>query len=299
MARPVASLFDGHMTKTETTRYLDVGASQLAYELRGSGPEALFLHGWPLHRATWRRMAEHLPASTCVLLDFPGSGESITPVDTPVSLRNHVDATVEFIKQRGNDGIVLVGHDSGGLIARMVAARLPGQVVGLVLIGTEIPGHHPKLIDQLQTMVKAPGAAAVTRRLLGSPRIARHKRMLGGLFWDRDLLEGSFRTQVLAPTLADPVSMDRQLELLMSYDHDLVDELEQIHADINCPTLLIWGEQDPFFPPALARSMAQQFGGPTRFELVADARLLVHEEHPERVAQLTREFLADIERGSR
>lgn len=276
------------------TQYVEVGTSKLAYEKSGTGPNLIFLHGWPLHRATWRNVIASLPDATCYQLDFPGCGETVTDAGDVVSMPGHVDATVEFVKALGLDDVVLVGNDSGGLIARMVAARMPSQVTGLILIGTEIPGQHPKLIDQLQLMMKLPGAAAVTRKALASPAIARNKRMLGGCFWDRDLIEGSFRTEVLSPTLAEPASMDRQLEILASYSHQLVDELETAHAAIECPTLCIWGEKDPFFPPALARPMLEQFGGPTRFEVVPEARLLVHEEHPERVAELTRGFLSEF-----
>lgn len=286
-AKPV---FDTSMTNNET-QYVDIGTSRLAFDKTGSGRNLVFLHGWPLHRATWRNVAAVLPEATCYLLDLPGCGETETEPGEMVSMPGHVDATVDFIKRLGIDDVVLVGNDSGGLIARMVAARLPGQVTGLVLIGTEIPGQHPKLIDQLQLMMKLPGAAAVTRKALASPSIARNKRMLGGCFWDRDLIEGTFRSEVLTPALADPAAMDRQLEILASYSHQLVDELETVHAAIECPTLCIWGEKDPFFPPALARPMLEQFGGPTRFEVVPRARLLVHEEHPERVAELTGEFL--------
>lgn len=39
--------------------------------------------------------------------------------------------------------------------------------------------------------------------------------------------------------------------------------------------------------------MAEQFGGEVTFEVIPNAKLLVHEEHPERFAELTRSFLLD------
>ena len=58
------------------------------------------------------------------------------------------------------------------------------------------------------------------------------------------------------------------------------------------PTLLVWGEEDPFFQVEKARAMANEFGGPTEFVTIADCKLLVHEEYPERFAELTTAFLA-------
>ena len=37
--------------------------------------------------------------------------------------------------------------------------------------------------------------------------------------------------------------------------------------------------------------MVDSFGGPVSFEVIAKARLLAYEEHPERFAALTRSFL--------
>ena len=57
---------------------------------------------------------------------------------------------------------------------------------------------------------------------------------------------------------------------------------------------LIWGEDDPFFPVDSARAMTSQLAGPTQFEVVPNAKLLVHEEHPQRFAELSRQFLGEF-----
>ena len=238
-------------------------------------------------------MASELPDFTCHLIDLPGCGTSSTPDDVPLSFPGHAAAVCEAIDALGLDSVTLVGQDSGGLVARLVAATLGERVDALVLTGTEIPGHHPKLIGRLQRMMRLPGFGAVTSYLLGKRWAARSNHLLGGCFWDRDLIEGDFRTAVLDPLLADPSSLDRQLEILASYQNDIVDELAEVHPAITCPTLLIWGQGDPFSPIGKARAMAAQFGGPTRFVAIDKARLLVHEEHPTRFAALTREFLVE------
>jgi pimeloyl-ACP methyl ester carboxylesterase len=176
------------------------------------------------------------------------------------------------------------------MIARYAAAKIPDRMSALILTGTEIPHHHPKLITRLQLAGRLPGSVAITRWLVNSPRLARSNHLLGGLFHDRNLIEGDFRVNVL-DGLADHAGVKRQMELLATYRPALVDGLEAIHAEITCPTLLIWGAQDAFFPLSKARAMADQFGGPTRFETIERARLLPHEEHPERFARLCAEFL--------
>ena len=40
-------------------RFLDVGAGEVAYRRVGTGPDVLFVHGWPVSGATFRHL---LPA---------------------------------------------------------------------------------------------------------------------------------------------------------------------------------------------------------------------------------------------
>lgn len=274
--------------------HIDIGSSRLGYRKTGAGPDLVFIHGWPLHRETWRNVAAELGDFTCHLIDLPGSGTSVTPATEKVSLTGHVDAVVKAVDKLGLDRFTLVGNNSGGMIARFVAEMLGDRVVALVLTGTEIPGHHPAQINRLQLAARLPGSQAVTKALINNRRAARSNNLLGGCFWNRDLIEGEFRTHVLDQTFKDDAILSRQLELLASYTVDVVDRLEATHARLECPALFVWGERDPFFPLAKARKMCDQFGGPTEFVSIPNARLLVHEEYPEEFARLTTKFLARV-----
>jgi len=275
---------------------IDIGTSKLGYRVVGpeTGADLVFIHGWPLHAETWRNVVKHLPEQRCHLIDLPGCGNSVTPANAEISLTAASEAVVAAVDVLGLDRFTLVGHDSGGLIARFAAGMLGNRVEAIILAGTEIPHHHPPFLERLQKMVALPGAVAVTRKLLSSPRAARSHQLLGGLFHDRDLIEGDFRTQVLAPHLSSQARLERQIDILQSYTTDLVDSVEPVQAALECPALFIWGEDDGFFPVQQAKDMAKGFGGRTRFEVIKEARLLVHEEHPQRFAELCASFLGDM-----
>jgi len=283
---------------------IDINSSRLGYRTVGgesrpdnedTGLDVVFVHGWPLHAETWRNVVNGLPNHRCHLIDLPGCGNSETPATESVSLESAVDAVVAAIDALGLQRCTLVGHDSGGLIARFAAGRLGDRVDALILAGTEIPHHHPQFLERLQKLVRLPLAVPVTRQLLQWPMTARSNQLLGGLFHDRNLIEGDFRSKVLAPHLASTDKLKRQIEILASYTTDLVDSVEPVHAALTCPTLFIWGEDDPFFPVEHAREMTAGFGGPTRFEVITNAKLLVHEEHPARFAELCSDFLTDVQ----
>ena len=64
-------------------RFLDVGAGEVAYRRVGTGPDVLFVHGWPVSGATFRRLLPHLVDHvTCHVIDLPGAGSSRFMADT-------------------------------------------------------------------------------------------------------------------------------------------------------------------------------------------------------------------------
>jgi pimeloyl-ACP methyl ester carboxylesterase len=56
-----------------------------------------------------------------------------------------------------------------------------------------------------------------------------------------------------------------------------------LHRRIDAPVRLVWGDQDPFFPIARARSMVATFPNADLVE-IPGAGLFSHEERPQAVA---------------
>ena len=109
--------------RREPDSYLDVGAGEAAYRKVGSGPDVLFVHGWPVSGATFRKLLPHLVDHvTCHLIDLPSSGSSRFEANTPMSIAQHVASVRRVVDLLGVDEIGVVGHDSGGMIARHAVA---------------------------------------------------------------------------------------------------------------------------------------------------------------------------------
>ncbi len=285
---------------TSTTSFIDIGHTEVAYERIGSGPDLVFIHGWPLHRDTWRDVVAGLDGYTCHLFDLPGAGQSKATDETPLNLRGHAASISAVIDELGLERFSLVGHDSGAMFARMVAAERSEQVEALVLAGTEIPDHHPWQVAMFSLLAKLPASDNVLRMMLKHDVLAYSPMALGGCFSDNDRISPRFGA-MLADLLDDPDVTRSQMTLIKNFDTDVVNGLAEVHGRLTMPSLLIWGEDDPFFPVDKARAMTAQFAGPTTFDTVPDARLFVHEEHPERFARSAKAFLdehvAATERG--
>ena len=273
-------------------QFLDVGHSRLAYWKFGSGPDLVFVHGWPLHAATFRRILPYLADGfTCHLVDLPGTGQTQSDAGAPIDLMAHAATVRAAVDLLGLRSYALLAHDSGGFIARAVAAG-DSRVRGLVLGNTEIPDYMPALVAMYARMVRLPGGSRLLRLLMRSRWIRESALGFRGCFRDMDALGGAFHDFFVAPVLAGDA--EGQMQLLRTLKREDFAQLRDIHGRIQAPVLLIWGEDDPFFPLDRARPMLGQFGGGARLEVIQGAKLFAHEDHPGEFAGLARPFLSSL-----
>jgi pimeloyl-ACP methyl ester carboxylesterase len=264
---------------------------EMAYRRVGRGEPLLLVHGYPLSGLTFRgqvpTLAEHF---TCYLPDLPGAGETRWSDATDFSFEGQARALRGFADALGLRAYAVLAHDTGATIARRLAILDAARVTRLVLIGTEIPGHRPPWIPFFQR-VASPKRTFLSRYLLSQRWFRRSSAGFGGCFADPSWIDGEFFRLFLAPLIASKPRASGQTRYLLGIDWRMVDGFETEHAKITAPTLLIWGEDDPVFPVARARPMADQLANCHGFVTVPGAKLFVHEEKPETVARIALDFL--------
>ncbi len=302
---------DAHMTKTTKTKpatldeaevlraiqgapheWVDVGHSELASWTFGTGPELVFVHGWPLHSATFRRLVPVLAQHyTCRLFDLPGVGQTRTGPEARIGLKEHADTLQRFVDRLGLRRFGLIGHDSGAAIARFAAASMGDRVSALVMGNTEIPGHHAWQLKAYLLALKIPGGLKMFSASLGWRWMRRSPLGFGGCFTDAAYADGAFGHLFVRPLRTDAAVLAGQVRLLEGFDWGVVDELEDAHARIHAPTCLIWGAADPFFPLPKAKAMLEQFAGPSELRAIEGAKLFAHEDHADVFAAHAVDFL--------
>lgn len=266
-------------------RFIDVGHCQLACWSFGQGPDLVFIHGWPLHAATWRAFVPLLgDRFTCHLIDLPGIGKTRWDKETLFGIHSHTDAVLKAIDALELTSYALIAHDSGGTIARLVAARDPKRVWALVMGDTELPNYHIASFEIGQKLAFVPGFETLTRQMLRSPRLRGSKPAFGGCFGDPAQVEGEFAQWFIEPLIATPRALTGQVNFARHVEWSVLDTLTEVHSQIEAPVLLVWGDRDRIFPLDGARQMVDEFPGGCRLEVINDARLFVHEEHPEQLA---------------
>lgn len=270
------------------TRFVDLGDRSVAVRTVGSGPDALFVHGWPVSGATFRKLLPHLADEfTCHVIDLPGFGSSPVPAG-PTTVDTHIATVRGVIDALDLDDVAVVGHDSGGLITRhAVAGDARVRAVGLVDTEQMRLGWRFRSFLAIRHV---PGAAAALAWACSVPAVRRSRAVLGDAFVDRSLLDGELDELFLQPIVRDPARRRVAFEVLRSFDLGHIRALPDVHRRIDVPVHLVWGERDAFFPVARARSMVATFPD-ARLTVVPGAGLFSHEEQPAAVAAALRPAL--------
>ena len=268
---------------------VDLDGVDLAFRTVGSGPPLLMIHGWPLCGATFRehvaRMRSHW---TCIVPDLPGSGGTPWDTTTQNMLVDWGHLMVKMVDALGLKSLSVLAHDSGGTIARVMAAELGDRVSAMVLGNTELTNHVSKTLVMAQKALRLPGASRVMPWLMSLSAYRRSRFGLGDCFSDHSLLDGDFFDACIAPLTENA---DGAQLTFTHLDLRTTSNFERIHAALTCPCLLIWGEDDPFFPLTRARQMLGELPKGSELEVIANAKLFVHEEHPAQVVRLAEAFL--------
>lgn len=276
---------------------IDIAHTELAYWRAGSGPDLVLVHGWPLHAATFRYLLPTLTRHfTCHLFDLPGTGQSSSSAAAPIDMQSHARSLKDAIDTLQLRRYALLGHDSGGLVARLLCAMDP-RATCLVLSGTEIGGHRSWLVQMLVWAARLPLGALLLRWALSRRIVQRSPLGFAGCFARLEHLDGDFRDRFIVPFVASTQAARRQLAQLRSWNWAVVDGLPATHAKIAVPTQLIWGSHDGLFPVARARRMAAEFKGSAAFAEIPRGRAFLHEDMPDEYLAVALPFLAQHAAG--
>lgn len=206
-------------------------------------PAVVLIHGFPTSSFLWRSFAPSLATQMRVLApDLLGAGESERPVDAALDAGAQAGYVRELVGSLGVPRFAVVGHGDGGTVAQLLCVQ--DGVDALVLIDSAGPHGSP--------------AAAMARRVSGTTDephalVAEALRL------------GSARPERIPPDVAReyarPFGRPGGAEALSrwgaaagSYPPSLGEELT--HIDV--PTLLLWGEDDPFVPTEVAEGLNER-----------------------------------------
>jgi non-heme chloroperoxidase len=252
---------------------------RLLYAERGdpTGEAIVFLHGYSDSWFSYSRVLPLLsPSYHAFALTQRGHGDSDKPecCYTPKDFAADVDAFMDAV---GIEEATLVGASTGALFAQRVALSYPRRVSRLVLVGPQTPANEA--ISGLREEVQA----------LEDPVPPEFVRE----FQESTIYQPvpqEFLDTVVSESLKLPprVWRDYLEQAVLSIDHDYVLPLREIDV----PTLILWGEQDPLFPREEQERLAAAIPGAT-LKVYRETGHAVHWDRPEWVVRDLEEFMKD------
>ena len=118
----------------------------LTFDVRDGGPMdgdvAVLLHGFPSCAESWSAVAERLHAAgyRTLVPDQRGYSPGARPRDLDAyAMEELVGDVLALADEAGADSFHVVGHDWGGFVAWVLAARHPGRVATLTAVSTPHP----------------------------------------------------------------------------------------------------------------------------------------------------------------
>ena len=245
-----------------TLHYVDHGRS-------GAGPTIVLVHGLGGSHLNWDLLAPKLTGHGHVLApDLPGFGLS-APRGRAATVRANVDVLAGFVRATSDAPVVLVGNSMGGLIAVLLAARMPQLVRGLVLLDPALPAPGRVTRSPADAALLAayalPGVGERLRRTrrerIGAMATVHDTFRLGGVdpaALPADLVE---RHVAIVERQAGTTGADRAF---LSASRSLAGVLTRAvgyraaMASIRVPVLLLHGDRDRLVPVAAARATARR-----------------------------------------
>jgi pimeloyl-ACP methyl ester carboxylesterase len=247
---------------------IDDPAGRIDYAETGSGPTVVLVPGSCSTGAAWRpMMAQWGDRFRCVTTSLPGYGGTAErrTVDDPSI--DHVTGALEAVMRHAGGPIHLVGHSFGCMVALSAALRKRAPVASL-------------------TIIEAP-AAALLRDLSEDAHYASFRRMTDGYFaaFERgereaiaamiDFYGGAGTFASWPPRLRD-YAIERTHVNIVDWSSGYGCALSpSILAEIDVPTLVLWGGSSPAAVQRANELLADCIDGAARLTVAGATHFMI------------------------
>lgn len=256
---------------------------RIAYVSHGTGPAAIFLHGVPLSGLHWRDVVSAAGgARRCIAVDLLGLGASEIEPAQDLTFPAQARMVLSLADALDIGRFDLVGNDSGGAIAQIVAVTANERVRSLTLTNCDCHDNWPPpAFAQAFALAKAGKLAGVMAGMLDNLALARSDLGLGTAYENPSFLTQALVAAYVAPLVADEQRRAQLDRYVAGMDNEQTVRIETALRALTVPTQIVWGTGDVFFPSKWAYWLKETIPGVTRIVEAPGARLFFPEERPQ------------------
>lgn len=247
----------------------------IAWGSIGSGEPIVLVHGTPFSSQVWRRIAPWLARRrTVYFFDLLGYGESEKRQDQDVSLGVQNEVLAEILSHWALKHPEVVAHDFGG---------------ATVLRGYYLQGLRYSKLTLIDPVALSPWGSPFVQH------VRKHEEAFSGLpAYAHDALLGAYlqgasfkglsveALETYSRPWQGSVGQTAFYRQIAQMDKKYTDEIEPKYGKLDCPTQILWGEEDRWIQIATGERLA---GLMTNGQLVRipNAGHLVQEDAPEAI----------------
>ena len=256
----------------------------MRYEVFGTGPPLVLVHGTPFSSYVWRKVAPALAeTNTVYAFDLPGYGSSEKREGQDVSLAAQGRVLSELLDYWGLDEPAVVGHDFGGAIT--LRAHL-------------LEGRDLRAIALIDAVALSPWGSPFYRLVQDHVGVFRrmpaymHEAMVAA--YVRDATYEPMDDDALKPYVEPWLGAEGQeafYRQIVQNDARYTDEVEPLYARIERPVMLVWGEEDRWIPLEKGEQLHEAIPG-SQLKTIPRCAHLAQEDAPDTVVGYLTDFLA-------
>ncbi len=260
------------------------------YRDAGHGPVVVFLHLVLAEASHWDRVLPFMAGHRCVFPTLPmGAHRLPANHDADLSPAGLARAVADLLEHLDLHDVTLVGNDSGGAIAQVVAATHPERLGRVVLTNCDMFDEFPpKTFGYFKVLPYIPGALWITARTL---KIR--------FFWPLPFVFGRLTNDVDSVKIhrwADALLADKRVrrdanKVIRGFGPAVTNKAVAALRSSQLPFLVAWGADDRAFKPRLAQRFCREVPTAT-LVMIENCKTLVCWDQPQRLAQLIAEFVA-------
>lgn len=228
--------------------YIEYKNRKVFYNIEGSGPVILFLHGLGGNSSNWLYQRQYFKGNwTVISLDLPGHGKS---EGLEISFKEYSNVLYELCNYLKLQKVVICGLSKGARVGIDFAIKYPSFVTSLIVVNA-FPYLEPedrqerlKIYDLLSVNDNGETWANTLLRAMGVE--------------DDDAIVRGFHQSLQT---INPMHIQRLFAELVDYDQ------RPYLSNIACPALIIRGENDYFVPEKYVREFEKHLRNVTFVEL--------------------------------
>jgi pimeloyl-ACP methyl ester carboxylesterase len=267
-----------------------LSSGAIHYEMSGpsDGRPVVFIHGYAMGSSLWRPLSGRLAAQglSCFAPTWPlGAHTTAMRGDAELTMEGISAMIGEFLEVLRLDDVVLVGNDTGGALAQILATTSPERLGALVLTSCDAFEHFPPpILKPLIAAAKAGPAFTAALQPLRT-RIGRQRAYGGLAYADIDPLASEW---LEAPLHDNRIRADLRRFTASLKRQSTVHAAERLPG-FTRPALVAWSADDTFFPVEDGRRLAAALPN-SRLAVIQDAKTFSMIDQPDALAEMILDF---------